>query len=551
MTKCPPGTILNPKTNNCVLVDGRIGKSILLEQKLKRRSPKSRSRKKCPPGTIRNPKTNNCVLVDGRIGKSILLEQKLKRRSPKSRSRKKCPPDKILNPRTKKCVLKDGRVGKFIVLEQRLEQKLKGKTQISGSVSTLGSGSSSGSGSGSGSGSSSGSGSGSGSSSGSGSGSGSASGSTSGSGFVLSSGSGSIGSGSTSQSSLTSVFGTVSKNVASKSKSCPPDKILNPKTGLCVLKDGRVGKFILLEQKFKESQQKKSQIPIPSPPTPTPTHLTPTSSIIKSIINKTPGIVRRPPLKINMNPTIINGVPIINPTPVVSSFFPVKEDCSQIDNWKKLRTLGKGSYGIVYLVLSKYDNREYALKVQKNNNSFLTEIEALNDLQKTNIVPKIYAAWTCKKQAFIVMEKLKDFEYSKFSHHKIWKKVGESLDIIRDAGWLHVDTHDENVMCTDDNNLVIIDFGFAVKRTRLHNLQTYPDHLMSAKNWYNFPLTWEFLESIQNYNYQSSFNPFYMIYDLVKHKIPTKEEKIAYETAYKNYYNGRKKLCNQGCRYAC
>jgi hypothetical protein len=42
-----------------------------------------------------------------------------------------------------------------------------------------------------------------------------------------------------------------------------------------------------------------------------------------------------------------------------------------------------------------------------------------------------------------------------------------------------------------------------------------------------------------------------MSYDLVKHKIPTKEEKIAYETAYKNYYNGRKKLCNQGCRYAC
>jgi hypothetical protein len=61
MTKCPPGTILNSKTQNCVLKDGRVGKRILLEQKLKRRSPQSRSRKKCPPGTILNPKTNICV----------------------------------------------------------------------------------------------------------------------------------------------------------------------------------------------------------------------------------------------------------------------------------------------------------------------------------------------------------------------------------------------------------------------------------------------------------------------------------------------------------
>ena len=88
MTKCPPGTILNPKTKNCVLINGRLGKSILLEQKLKRRSPKSRSRKKCPPDKILNPKTDNCVLKDGRIGKLILLEQKLKRISPKSSGKK-------------------------------------------------------------------------------------------------------------------------------------------------------------------------------------------------------------------------------------------------------------------------------------------------------------------------------------------------------------------------------------------------------------------------------------------------------------------------------
>jgi hypothetical protein len=39
---------------------------------------------------------------------------------------------------------------------------------------------------------------------------------------------------------------------------CPPNKILNPETKICVLKDGRVGKRILLEQKLKGNLSSKS-----------------------------------------------------------------------------------------------------------------------------------------------------------------------------------------------------------------------------------------------------------------------------------------------------
>jgi hypothetical protein len=72
----------------------------------------------CPPEKIRNPKTNRCVLKNGKIGKMIIN----KRTSISSKSsisnniiKKDCPPEKIMNPKTKRCVLKNGKIGKMIL----------------------------------------------------------------------------------------------------------------------------------------------------------------------------------------------------------------------------------------------------------------------------------------------------------------------------------------------------------------------------------------------------------------------------------------------------
>jgi hypothetical protein len=61
---------------------------------------------------------------------------------------------------------------------------------------------------------------------------------------------------------------------------------------------------------------------------------------------------------------------------------------------------------------------------------------------------------------------------------------------------------------------------------------------MSRINWYNFPLTWEVLEAIQNYSFQSNFNP-------------NKTNSSSYYSALKKYKKVHKKLCEQGCLYAC
>jgi hypothetical protein len=83
---CPSHKIYNEKSNRCVLLTGKIGKSILNKSRNKspkraspkRASPKSRkSVKICPSHKIYNEKSNRCVLLTGKIGKSI-LKNKLK-----------------------------------------------------------------------------------------------------------------------------------------------------------------------------------------------------------------------------------------------------------------------------------------------------------------------------------------------------------------------------------------------------------------------------------------------------------------------------------------
>lgn len=82
MTKtCPPGKILNPKTNRCVKRDGKIGQKL----RSRKRTKSPRVPKGCPPGKILNPKTNRCVKRDGKIGQT--LRQRSRSRTPPLRKR--------------------------------------------------------------------------------------------------------------------------------------------------------------------------------------------------------------------------------------------------------------------------------------------------------------------------------------------------------------------------------------------------------------------------------------------------------------------------------
>jgi hypothetical protein len=86
---CPPNKIINPKTGRCVKKDGKIGMTIIESNRgkkkissRKRSKPRKSTRKMnkkssdCPSNKIINPKTGRCVKKDGKIGLSLLGEEK-------------------------------------------------------------------------------------------------------------------------------------------------------------------------------------------------------------------------------------------------------------------------------------------------------------------------------------------------------------------------------------------------------------------------------------------------------------------------------------------
>ena len=71
---CPPGKILNPVSNRCVLADGKIGKRIQREQAMAADAYAHKQAREpfCPQGKIYNVQTDRCVSVSGKPGRRIV-----------------------------------------------------------------------------------------------------------------------------------------------------------------------------------------------------------------------------------------------------------------------------------------------------------------------------------------------------------------------------------------------------------------------------------------------------------------------------------------------
>jgi len=85
---CPPGKVLNPKTNRCV-------------NKPINDKPK---KKICPPGKILNPETNRCI-IDRKLDPDKIIDFKYK-----------CKSDQIYNPVSKRCIKKNSPLGKKLMI---------------------------------------------------------------------------------------------------------------------------------------------------------------------------------------------------------------------------------------------------------------------------------------------------------------------------------------------------------------------------------------------------------------------------------------------------
>ena len=271
---------------------------------------------------------------------------------------------------------------------------------------------------------------------------------------------------------------------------CPEGKILNPKTGRCVKKDGKIGQELLKSRrksskKVSNSTRKSSKKVCDE----------------GKIMNPKTGRCVKKDGKIGKEILLNNGE--IVTALVLNKYgnkYEIIEDCMENEKvWKYEKLLGQGKYGQVYIACKK-GNCNYVLKIQKISNEFFEEVYCIKDTQHLNVVPKLYNAWTCGGLGYIAMEKLENCskkDYDKNTYIKI-KKV---LEKFKSKGWLHVDMHTGNVMCKN-GKFILIDFGWAVKKGQ----KTYPNHPLSLNFGGNLPLTYKDLELTQELNLLRNFS---------------------------------------------
>lgn len=145
---------------------------------------------------------------------------------------------------------------------------------------------------------------------------------------------------------------------------------------------------------------------------------------------------------------------------------------SYIDNYKTIKILGKGSYGVVYEVKHKNTNTRYALKLEnKQKKSLFNEINILEKLKKIDNVIKINDYGIYNDCYYFVMERLgmslEDYyqctEKQK-SFMKFMLQTMVSLKSIQQRGIIHRDIKPDNIILnTELTKVYIIDFGISKK----------------------------------------------------------------------------------------
>ena len=172
----------------------------------------------------------------------------------------------------------------------------------------------------------------------------------------------------------------------------------------------------------------------------------------------------------------------------------IEERCSWEQQYKKISRLGQGGFASAFLVEERETQKAFVLKIQATNNlgSFEREVRAFRAFKKLGLdfVAKMSAVWTCKKEGFILMERLipclPKGRISKSQASLFLKKVIKAINSLHDNGWSHGDIKEENTSCTIDGVLKLIDFGNSRPLTKKdeeklmdEDIEYYNDDLVS------------------------------------------------------------------------
>ena len=100
--ECPPGKVLNPKTNRCNKIKTK-KKNVMVGKPIPPTYNQIVKKKECPPGKVLNPKTNRCNKIKTKK-KNVMVGKPIPPTYNQIVKKKECPPGKVLNPKTNRCV---------------------------------------------------------------------------------------------------------------------------------------------------------------------------------------------------------------------------------------------------------------------------------------------------------------------------------------------------------------------------------------------------------------------------------------------------------------
>ena len=166
-------------------------------------------------------------------------------------------------------------------------------------------------------------------------------------------------------------------------------------------------------------------------------------------------------------------------------FKNLKSDKSFIDEYIISSDLGIGSYAQVKLGIHKITKKKYAIKIYDKNliddeekkNSIKNEIFILKQLNNENIM-KLYDVINTNRHLYLFLEYINGIsllEYIQKSENKrieekickkIFYQIVKAISYCQNKNICHRDIKLENILIINDNNIKLIDFGFAIKCNR-------------------------------------------------------------------------------------
>jgi tRNA A-37 threonylcarbamoyl transferase component Bud32 len=147
----------------------------------------------------------------------------------------------------------------------------------------------------------------------------------------------------------------------------------------------------------------------------------------------------------------------------------------------------KHIYGVV-----GNDNKLVKILTDKSRKDCFLEVKLQKEAKNLGVMcPEIYDYYWYNGVFYITMEKIKAKTIKdRFSANEkkvpkwVFEKIREIVDYLWDKGIEYIDITSVNFMVTDDNKIIIIDFGHAYYREG-NTIDSYLDDFLNGKNYWN------------------------------------------------------------------